>query len=277
MKKAGIKSPLKILAATSVTIFSLLSVFTSTAAWFDSQRNLKNGANEMAVSSYHDLESLAIYRPTLGGASATSYQFKSTPDAIVHINENMTTSINMGEDENPYSPLEPFRPLLFVATYRNAVNTADGPVRVKAIDADPYIVKIDGYDDTHDIDPSNDPVKTYPLSSIVEFKAKYFSTVADFNTAFGIESEGDGPSIARSSLTSWTKSQFIQVTQSYGTETVTPNDECQILRVTSGSVKIIAFIMEYNVDSINFISSHYMGKEFMNEDIHFACDWTLEI
>ncbi|MBO5529444.1 MAG: hypothetical protein J6A47_09090 [Bacilli bacterium] len=265
MKKSTIKSPLKILAATSVTIFSLLSVFTSTAAWFDSQRNLKNGANEMAISSYNDLESFAIYRPVENGATVSTYHFKSTADAVVHINEDMSTSINMGENANPYSSLEPFHPLLFVATYKTVLDTSLGAVKVKAVDADPYIASIPGYDSSHDITGNEEG--SYPLSSIVEFKAKAFESATAFEAAF------PNMTIQTSALSSWSSSSFVEVDE----DAVTPNDECQILKETSGNVKIIAFVMEYNVASINFISSYYLGEPFMNENLAFACDWRLEL
>ena len=44
------KTALKLVSATSMTVFSLLSVFTATAAWFDSQRNLNEGASQAAPS-----------------------------------------------------------------------------------------------------------------------------------------------------------------------------------------------------------------------------------
>ena len=137
MNKKTLKSPLKILAATSVTIFSLLSVFTSTAAWFDSQRNLKNGGDNFEVQNLSlDFSSLTLYRAA--AISRTDMYFELTEDSYIErltINEstgeleseNNITSLQMGE----YTLLDPHHPILMLIEYKEVLTASiDRQVKV---------------------------------------------------------------------------------------------------------------------------------------------------
>ena len=286
MNKKALKSPLKILAATSVTIFSLLSVFTSTAAWFDSQRNLKNGANEMAVTAVNELESLTIYRPT--SVSAGQYVFGTDNEhkTVLNVGDALNSSIYLGPDMTPYSPLEPYHPLLCVARYsRDLYVQNDGKVKIKATGAQGYVVPIEGDETSFEIldwnttqqlfttklyDGTQKTVSKLPLSSIVKFYATYYESEDAF-----LAGGSNTYTYSTAAIHGWHSSQFIDV--SGGGADVVASDEAEIYKVESGKVRVIAFVMEYNIDSINNISSRYIGNEFMNEDLPFACDWVLEV
>lgn len=287
MGKSLMKSPLRVLAATSVSIFSLLTVFTSTAAWFDSRRSLDNGANQMEVMPIYDLETLTLYRPT--SATPTQYVFGTDQEhiSVLHPGESLQSSVFLGPDETPYSPLEPYHPLLCVARYAHPMNTRDGAIHVRAFDADGFVTQLAGKASSFDIlswdkvnelytiqysDKTTKTMSRLPLSSIAKFYAKSYEDEKAF-----LADCSNNYTYATSAIESWNESKFVSVSENQGSFTVTSNDYANILDVTEGTVSVVAFVIEYNVDAINYISSYYMGKEFMNEDLPFACDWTLEV
>ena len=139
MGKSLMKSPLRILAATSVSIFSLLTVFTSTAAWFDSRRSLDNGANQMEVAVTTQFKSLSIYRAV--NATDEGYYFSQTPDYVTDPSRDWVANpvISLGSPLNldpatpnpaPYSPLSHHHPLMIVVEYVQEINASQNPFAI---------------------------------------------------------------------------------------------------------------------------------------------------
>ena len=279
MKKSTIKSPLKILAATSVTIFSLLSVFTSTAAWFDSQRNLKNGANQMAVESIQDFSRLDIYLPVNNGIAVAggdvTYQFDSTAAASLtkdQLESGMSGSVYLGggDGSHPFTTIEPHHPMLLVIQYETALTTA---VRIKASTNERFICPVAGDDDrriSHEI--NGNETSPYPLSSVVHFSAKAYSTYANFQS-----DQISSWKYSRNTVwgNTWQQSSFASVG---GGGLFEYSPDCQILSSLSGSVQTVAIMIEYNTEIISAISAYYLGERFISGQIlPFSCDWTMEI
>lgn len=248
-----LRSPLRILAATSVAIFSLLAVFTSTAAWFDSTRNLNNGANEMQIRETDAFNSVSLYEAVY--ADKDNYYFSSTPVA------SSSQAIPMGVGDSPFKSDDPYHPILLIVEYTSAVDEA----YVFASTNSSFIC------DTA-TEVSRNPLtqaEGNPLSSIVRFYSNGFASAIPTTTY-----EGNGAyHFTVSSLTSaWTNQSFVTPS---GTSMSFNGRPCLYY---SGETQVnrVAIIIEYNVDAINFISSYYMGNELLNEDISFVCDWTLE-
>lgn len=279
MNKKALKSPLKILAATSVTIFSLLSVFTSTAAWFDSQRNLKNGANEMAVQNIQDFSRLDVYVPVSNGVTSVDgdvfYQFNSTPAASLtkeQIDSGMAGSVYLGggDANNPFTTINPYHPLLMVIQYETALTSV---VRIKAVTDERFICPVPG-DDNHLISREIDGAEAspYPLSSVAHFSAKAYPSYAAFlsdQTAswkYSHDTVWNNP---------WQQSSFASVG---GGGAFVYGQECQVLYDLSANVQTVAIMIEYNTEVINAVSAYYLGERFISgQTLPFSCDWTMEI
>lgn len=254
MSKKFLRSPLKVLAATSVTIFSLLTVFTSTAAWFDSKKTFDNGANQMEVADMEAFQSIALYETI--HADENNYYFGTTP--VVTSN----TSIPLGGTDDPFRADDPCHPLLMVIEYEAPNSNA----LVFASTDSSFIC------DTA-TEVSRNPLESAsgnPLSSIVSFYCNGYAAAIPTTTYNAQQVYGFSTSTLKNS---WTNSAFATL---LGSGIVFNGRPCLY---SSGETTIVrvALIIEYNVDAINFISSYYMGNELLSEDISFSCDWTLEV
>ena len=100
-KKLNSKNALKLVAATSMTIFSLLSVFSATAAWFDSQRNLNEGATSFGVASGSTINLVSCYALRYDGANgATASDVSSSSFSI-----SMPEYDSILTDRNTHTPV----------------------------------------------------------------------------------------------------------------------------------------------------------------------------
>lgn len=281
MSKKALRSPLKLLAATSVAIFSLLAVFTSTAAWFDSQRSLNNGANQMEVKNINSFKSLELYQPlSVGGVTVgqtdVTYVFDSTAvntyTSTSHDNDN-TVYLGGGSSDSTaaYSTLSPYHPLLMVVEYESAIPTA---LYINAKTEERFICPVNG--DTgsvisREINGEDGP---YPLSSVVHFSTKCYSSRAAF-----LADQPSAWTYSRNTLQSnaWQQASFASVPHGGG---FAYEQQITVCNDISGTTTVVAIMMEYDIAVVSAISSYYMGEAFISSSdtrLPFVCDWTMEI
>ena len=121
---------------------------------------------------------------------------------------------------------------------------------------------------------------THPLSSIVEFHSFSFnynpattnlSSGDVYDYAGSIEGNCSYIPISSSGFTSANRTSFISFS---GSSTVFENDVDVFNDVTSDNT-YIGIVIDYNVDSLAYIYGHFLGSEVLDEDLAFACDWTM--
>ena len=134
MKKAGNKN-IKIIAATSMAIFTLLTTFSATFAWFTALRKTNDSADDFAIETASGaLESISFHRliengktmVTEGGISRPSkYEFEKTPVGTItydwHADTQTISYTSVGDtslDLETYTPLDQEHPLLLMINYR---------------------------------------------------------------------------------------------------------------------------------------------------------------
>ena len=278
MKNKLWKSPLKVLAATSVTIFTLLSVFTSTAAWFDSRRSLDNGASQMEVQNIYNFKELNIYAPeSVGGIavgpSDVTYTFDSTPVSTYTRTNPASSLVPLGGVDDPYSTLDPFHPLLMVIEYESAITNAlyiNAKTDEKFIcpaDDDPYHAKSDTI--------SGDE-EEYPLSSVIHFSSKCYASEEDL---LDDQITAESWQYSRNTVqgNGWQQQSFASVTGGGG---FAFEQQIEVCRDLSRTTKFVTIMMEYDVEVVSAISAYYMGEAFISDaenSLPFFCDWTMEI
>ena len=291
MSKNALRSPLKVLAATSVAIFSLLTVFTSTAAWFDSRRTLNNGANQMEVNVVGDLDTIDIYRPTT--ATVEEYVFGSTPIQTIHVKDwdsgmavfeyknagdssyspyttdaavNMNPTITIGGESlpDPFSPLSPYHPLMMVFTYRSEVNAAQDKVKISAETSHNFL--------TPSKTPTGEALAAEtilsagnPLSSFIRTYSKGY----DANTSVPL-------TYTASALedSSMQKGSFATLN---GNDVPTFNSSPVFYTKNTGNIKKVAVIFEYYIDVIEYIYSYHLTNAVLENTITTVCDWSLYV
>lgn len=267
----GRKSPLRILAATSVTLFSLLSVFTATAAWFDSSRTFNNGMSQMNINTTVEVESISVHQALK--ANATGYYFNKTAAATYMPGQSESTGLPMDPANDPFSPLEPYHPVLMVINYRQTINVAQlGQVSIDASTNQGFVCSIEDQPSSQSLQQSGNP-----LSCIVDF----FTLPYDEETALPTSSLTiDQQSVTAYYYTpseiktgNWTTSHFAYMEDS----SAHFRQNINLCTVTTGSVGKIAVIMEYNIEVISFIYGQYIGAGVLDNNISFSCDWTLYV
>ena len=305
MKKAGIKSPLKILAATSVTIFSLLSVFTSTAAWFDSQRNLKNGGDNFEVQSlngrlssitFHHLTSKVRDNTT---GDARSFTFDQNPVGTITYDWDANTAsyvpTTQGDTSitlDTYDPLDREKPLLLMFHLDQAAGPSihiDGMTNAPGflgerdeldrakpqykLNDEGTIIKTE----TRTVDDRQVDINFYWMSSVVQFYNIVFPNDT-LSYTYGLtqaySTEQGIPYLEKNSQ------RFVSVNNL--SEESSFSSRTTLFSSKNGqTIKNIGVVIDYFPDAIEFIYSTFLGDPILEDTydgfLHFLCDWSMEI
>ena len=294
MSKKVLRSPLKLLAATSVAIFSLLAVFTSTAAWFDSSKSLGNNAGQMEVNVAGPLERIDVYRAET--ANVDRYVFSSTPiqqikvsdwtggdaefeyknsgDSAYHSYDDSKDAVTMNPSvlvdgewfEDPFSPLSPYHPLMMVFTYREEINASEERVKIFAETDHSFI------EDAVAPAPSGEALtgegiksSGNPLSSFIRTYSKGYAAVTNIPFTYTAQALKDN---------SMQKSSFVTIQEE---QTPVFDNEPTIFSTQTGNVKKVAVIFEYYIDAVEYVYSNNIGNPIIDNVIYATCDWRLYV
>ena len=253
MKKRLLKRATKsIIVATAMGLFSLLSVFTATLAWFASNLSTPVSGMEVRVKMIDTgFNTMTIHRCNLSASTSTVLQFYETPSFTISNTGAIETTA--GLDMDNYSDLNQTQPVLLLFTLNE--DTYEDDVVVSATSENQNFV--------YQITAQN--ISEFPFSSAVKFEsASYSSNSFPFNN------------VVISNLT--TSTSFVTINNG----SATYNYSIEPFHGTRHTViKYVAIVLDYYSDAIQYIFSQNLGFETLAEDnnnaIDFYCDWTLEI
>ena len=290
MGKNKNKNMLKILAATSVCIFSLAVVFASTLAWFSMNKIVGSDGANIAI----ELASGLFYKLSIHNAVAISdsqYRFNTDPWGTIQIGNWRTKSLitNFSSDScfmGSYDYLEKIHPVLFLFQFgddsvTNYTATSDSPISIKATTQTNYYIgdNAEGRTlyPTDEIDVEHGHFN--PLSSVVKYSSKTFasSSALDAITAEDSVTLGnvtyDTYDFAPGQLSG--EGSFVEFDNQDSYSSFTQQ---QVLySTTSATVKYIAVVFDYYELAMETIYGAFMGDEILTETLNFTCDWTLVI
>ena len=306
MKNKLLKSPLKVLAATSVTIFTLLSVFTSTAAWFDSRRSLDNGGDKFEVQSLSGrLSSITFHHLSSKGrdnetGDLLSFTFNPTPVGTLTYDWNSDSASYVPTAQgdtrielDTYDPLDKEKPLLLMFHLDQAYQTTGPSIYIDAMTNAPgFLGERDGatpayeLDDpdtiiateTHTIDEQEVKVNFYWLSSVVQFYNVIFPDDDSLSYTYALDSDyAEAQSIP---YLAKNQQRFVSVNNS--TEVSSFNSRTTMFSSKNGdTINTIGLVIDYFPDAIEFIYSTFLGDPILETDydgfLHFLCDWSMEV
>ncbi|MCR4911170.1 MAG: hypothetical protein K5925_01425 [Bacilli bacterium] len=293
------KSLLKIVAATSVAIFSLLSVCTGAFAWFLSVRDQSAASSSFSVKSYGKFSSLKFHTfedsRTVSSIKYLDFNGGTPTGSITYDWERNACNNPVGNTNivlDQYDPLNQSQPLLAIFELDREYNTSlDGSVMINAIASKNDFLgktKNDGTT-TYRLGVLNDPmlmhydngVYYYPLSSAATFKCRGFSedeyeewisswTYSDDDYVSGFYS------LADNSLTN-SREKFVQITN----EVPSFHQNINIYNSGEGhNIKYIAVVIDYDADAVEYIYSSFLGNHYLESTgyhLSFVCDWDWEI
>ncbi len=282
------KLNLKIIAATSMCVFSLFALFSGTIAWFNVTQAATNNANQMGINAVTELEYIKIYRST--SATSEGYTFSETPiqtifadrangmpelkfrsdDSEPWASYTSAAMVNMNPDiivdsvptEDPFTPLSPYHPLLMVIEYRSELTTTENAATITAETSHAFIAP------SVDTNGSALPAEGIrasgnPMSSFIKTYAQGYdsATAVDF-------------SYTTAELSAMQSGAFATLNDS-GNPVF--NNNPTFFSENTNPVKKVAMIFEYNPTMIDYVYYYYVGETVLDETIATVCDWTLFI
>lgn len=294
------KRSLKIVGATSIALFSLVTVFTATIAWFS--LNQKVGSNGMTVRVKEEtgrLNKIEIFKldKRLDESTPVKYSFFDTPAATIY-GEGADGNAVLMDD---YNPLNPDNPVLILFTLENEFTsisagdmyvkgisnaagflgeTSDGAPKYNLGTTAPTLRRGSKVVTLYDEIAGENVTKTvdcYPLSSAVNFKCTQYSTT-EYQTLTANSTIGRIDIPIDDSL----KLHDSFVKPGTGDAIAYKKDPMIYSSLGGNSViKYIAMVVNYDADAISAIYSTYLGNKTLEEtyggQFYFTCDWYLEV
>ena len=268
MSRKALRSPLKLLAATSVSIFSLLTVFTSTAAWFDSRRSLDNGGDNFEVQSLqgalkqltiHELADEDEFIYDSQTKEVTGYVFNSTPASTVLIDWNSGSAIydHQAPALGKYSLLQKTNPLLLVFTLNDAFPANE--ICITAVTSRTYTA---AHYESMASGTGN------PLSWVVKYssltKTAENLAASDFT-------------IMSSALSN--EGHFADISDE-GTFNGFEQNETFFSSTSETNIRHVFVVLDYYANAMEYFYAANLGKAFLNDfenNVPFNIDWIMTI
>ena len=299
MKSGKNNKTLKLVGATAVTLFSLVTVFAATVAWFALNDNT-NGNGMSITTKRMDGKLKYVYFHSFDDTTPNdaTFSFNKSPFATYQYDWE-TSSVDIVDDEHAnwnlgeYSSFDKNHPMLVIFEFdQDYKSTAVGDIYVQGnttvndflgrrqttgehIGAPYYTLPQEQVNDedhpTSLLMERKNNTDYYALSSVAAFRNRAFSNsqYASFltgNTGSTLDfptntlDTDEAFTVVDNAAESYTFSQKPKLFKSNGT----------------GDIKYIALIIEYSSDAIGFIYSTYLGDSGLNSYdsiLHFTCDW----
>lgn len=302
MKRTLNKKNTKIFAATSLALFSLVTVFTATIAWFSLNKSIQGGGMKVAAADdVGRLNKIEIFEfdKVLDKSGVPHYSFYRTPSATVFGGEGLEDEYFLMGD---YNPLHTDHPILVLFTLRgDFVSTVEGDMYVKGITTTPGFMgeTLNGgpkyplgpsspmFRGTKDVEKEvvvngetttqTVTVDCYPLSSAINFKCTDYSS-AQYTSLISNSTSGR-IDIPTSSIT--LSESFVNFASS-GAGITFKNDPTIYSSPGDGSsIQYVAMVVNYDGNAISAIYSTYLGNAVLDNtyggELYFTCDWSLEV
>ena len=266
---------LKIIAATSMSIFSLAAVFVASFAWFTVARNVDaDGTGFVATQMDSIVEKVEFHK--MSETNAYKYDVASALTYTIDKSQSSGYRITTGtaSDEiaiGTYDSLSIKQSLLVLYTLKDDISTDNLKFKLSANTN----ITDKTFDDT--ILGANMKINQTDnsLSDVVQFYSFSYTT----DESLPIDSEdsslydysSDKEDIEDSDLT------FVSVS-SDNTATLANTSLSLVDNSEARNIKYIAIIMTYNEDAMSMIYSKYIGSEVLSSDkISFTTDFKLVI
>lgn len=260
--RLGIK--LKIASATSVVLFTLLTVFVGTYTWFQTvTENHHNGEDFVIDNPSATISSIAFY--DLDSIDQNSYKFNSSPIATASIQNETATLPGSTIALGTYMPDSPNHPILMLIEITGtSLNIFANTTSDNAI----YI--------TDNLDNQGKPIvpsgSSNPMSSVVQFYSVGFSKTESDPTSRASRTSNSTISILKSELSKDNQSSFAQIEN--GDKTGFEKN----ITLFDGNVNDYAYmgiVIDYFPESVQYIYSYYMGADV--DALGYICDWGMSL
>lgn len=304
MKARRDNKNLKIICATSVALFSLLSVFMGTMAWFTANRMHKGITDDINVVTQSGMfKQLSFHKLVSDPYDDTLYSFNQTSVGTIKCT-------NWKEKTIKYTPTDPSVPKVQMDRYSILEHRHPMLLLIeldKAYDVSEFDIILTAFTDTigfvgdRELKEAETLVLTEtgnPLSSIVHF-ATYAYTEAAFNATKGTYSstsvyqfpkpveenkaqaiKGDYKAFAEfevnDELGELIDVDFYDEFDLYNS-TVDSAMNVKTNTETKTEIKYLPIIMDYYDSALEHIYNTYLGEDILEADLAYTWDWELRL
>ncbi|MCR5491002.1 MAG: hypothetical protein K6F32_02600 [Bacilli bacterium] len=292
------KLNLKIIAATSMCIFSLFALFSGTIAWFNVTQAATDNANNMGVAKTTSALKKITFHAQVGTKSVTEgetttsyYLFEKAEYASITVSDNVASALSFNTDSGAYKDWdEKDDKTATLATY--SLLAQDHPILMlfeleSYTASDPRSIVLDfttsstylGSKERGQVTNNNNP-----LSSVVQF--------ASFGLTADLPSGGAYTSSTQTYSETYLYGEVRGIT--YDKKWVSISDEEEPVIDDDGKINIfsnldqngdpsstvyakIGVVMNYNIDSLEYIYNKFLGETVLDSSLYFDWDWTMEM
>ena len=302
---------LKLVAATSMTIFSLFALFMGTFAWFTANTAIDNSGASINVKVKGKFAKISYHQYT-GTPTEASCSFNKTPVASLTYNwetHSFDKPKNGAEQEidsftlpiAQYDPINKSKPVLVLIELTGEFNAESGtPVYVNAYtDTEGFlgakeerqgsttkfpIYNLDGTEPNLLIETEDTSKDYYPLSSVIQFKSFGFDDAYyeswNANSTYNVTYTNTRSPVDHNFVYvdhDADESDFEQSSNIFDSSST----NSAVYYTDVKKVKYIAVIVDYYDAAIEYIYSTFLGDETLEDTyeyvLNFVCDWEWEI
>ena len=283
MKRKNNKS-LKIIAATAVTLFSLVTVFVATIAWFAMNTDVTANGPSVNVKFLNQKFAKMTLHKYLGTETINNvdtYHFNKTASGTFTYDwATGETSFKKTDPDDPYastmdrfSLLDPRHPMLALIEYSSVLDTSKDKVSVIATTKHDFLCDVDS--NGNFVEPLDD--ENNPLSSVIQFNVNPFESMTSNTGTYESTASYKLPVPSNNDYI-----HFANVSKNATTGALTYNGWSKSLSLANysdgTSIKYIAIIMDYYDNAFEYIYNMYLGNEYLEQPVvTFNCDWSMEI
>ena len=288
LQKKG-KKNIKIIGATSIALFSLVSVFTATIAWFALNHEVdSNGLKIKATINGPAFSSVQVHLLDKNKTS-TEYvlRFDSNP-AVIFDEEGTIVSGNGNVKILDYGDLNQTTPVLLLFKLGvDDTNSSSAPLGVK--ESELLLTATTSYETAiNQVTEANKD--SFPLSHAIYFRSGTFTNdVFDYDVVVK-----DDPTLNSDVVGLTQETKFVNINSANVSSPLSlPSSSINVYKGTSTTiVKYLAVVMDYYVPAVEALMSANLGNThisspYVNESTHegsripnrigFVCDWIMEL
>lgn len=307
------KKPLTIIAATTMTIFSLMVTFVAAIAWFSMNQQIKGDGMDINVTRMDGrLQNVYVYSFNSSNSNQTTWSFNKTAFASYSFDwgtrsmvagPNNPASWNMGD----FTSLDKDHPLLMIFAfdkdyssqsvgdmYIKGNTTVGGFLGARNDEGAPYytLPQTQVRDEEH---PESILLKREPVYNNQGVQEQYQDGTLKYNDYYALSSvvSFKNKTFSNDEYTTFSSGSYFSfninslesdesfTTINNATDRYVFNQNPFLYKSNgSGNVKYIALIIEYSPEAIGYIYSTYLGDSGLNKYdsfLRFNCDWSLEV
>ena len=234
----------KIIAATGMTLFSLVAVFTATIAWFASNRYTVygKGMGVQAAASGIRLSSVEVHKCIANRCTSDVLVFNSTVASYIYDNLLPSQSLTM-DDYGELSKNQPVLLLFNLVSPVSATITASTPTTIFGAQA------------------NSSNKDSYPLSNVIFFRSSISCSVDTVTGYYNVTNFAG------------TDQKFVTTIPTSGTSQLT--NTLTLYSSGGSSVSSIAIVVDYYEAAIEYIRTNCLTNAI--KKLTFTCDWTMKV